>query len=74
MPEFLFDVFLSHSSKNKLVVRDLAQRLFNDGIRVWFDEDHIMRGGGIPATVADQMKRCRVLSYERQQQSLTMIG
>lgn len=26
--EFRFDVFLSHSSKDKLVVRDIAERLY----------------------------------------------
>ena len=36
--EFQFDVFLSHSAKNKAVVRPLAERLRADGVKVWFDE------------------------------------
>jgi hypothetical protein len=32
---FTYDVFLSHSSKDKPVVRDIAERLKKD---VWFDE------------------------------------
>lgn len=36
--QFLFDVFLSHSSKDKAVVRPLAKRFRADGLRVWFDE------------------------------------
>ena len=48
--EFLYDVFLSQSAKDKrskpptlmhdtggnAVVRDVAERLRNDGLRVWF--------------------------------------
>ena len=36
--EFQYDVFLSHSAKDKKIVRELAQRLRGDGLRVWFDE------------------------------------
>jgi hypothetical protein len=36
--DFKYDVFLSHSSQDKAVVRPLAERLRADGLRVWFDE------------------------------------
>lgn len=36
--EFAYDVFLSHSAKDKAVVRPLAERLRADGVKVWFDE------------------------------------
>ena len=36
--EFPCDVFLSHSAKDKAVVRPLAERLRADGVKVWFDE------------------------------------
>ncbi len=36
--EFKYDVFLSHSSKDKPVVSELANRLKKDGLRVWFEE------------------------------------
>ncbi|MBI3464506.1 MAG: toll/interleukin-1 receptor domain-containing protein [Planctomycetes bacterium] len=36
--DFRYDVFLSHSSKDTAVVRDVAERLRGDGLRVWFDE------------------------------------
>ena len=36
--EFQYDVFLSHSAKDKAVVRPLAERLRQDGLTVWFDE------------------------------------
>jgi hypothetical protein len=37
--DFQFDVFLSHSAKDKAVVRPLAARLQQDGVRVWLDEE-----------------------------------
>ena len=36
--EFPYEVFLSHSAKDKAVVRPLAERLRADGVKVWFDE------------------------------------
>jgi len=39
MPDdFKYDVFLSHSSKDKDIVRAVAERLRADGLRVCFDE------------------------------------
>ena len=35
--EFQFDVFLSHSAKDKAAVRPLAERLRKDGVKVWFE-------------------------------------
>ena len=37
-PVFTYDVFLSHSAKDKAVVRPLAERLRADGVKVSFDE------------------------------------
>jgi len=36
--DFPHDLFLSHSTKAKAVVRPLAERLRQDGLTVWFDE------------------------------------
>ena len=36
--DFQYDVFLSHSAKDKAVVRPLAERLRKDGLKAWFDE------------------------------------
>lgn len=36
--DFSYDVFLSYSSKDKAVVRDIAERLLADGLRVWLDD------------------------------------
>lgn len=59
--EFSFDVFLSHSSKDKAVVRPLAERLRNDGVKVWFDEWVLKPGDSISAKIKEGLERPRVL-------------
>ena len=49
--EFQYDVFLSHSAKDKAVVRPLAERLRADGLTVWFDEWVLKPGDSIPAKI-----------------------
>ena len=62
MPENLtFDVFLSHSGKDKPVVRPLAERLRADGLKVWFDEWEIKPGDSIPAKIEEGLEHSRVL-------------
>jgi dipeptidyl aminopeptidase/acylaminoacyl peptidase len=58
---FPYDVFLSHSAKDKDTVRDIAKRLGADGLRVWFDEWEIKPGHSIPAKINDGLERSRVL-------------
>lgn len=56
MPDdFKYDVFLSHSAKDKDIVRPLAERLRADGLRVWpgvFEDDWILKPGD--SGIADQ--------------------
>ena len=59
--EFKYDVFLSHSSKDKKVVRQIAQRLKNDGLAVWFDEWQVKPGDSIPAKIEEGLEHSRVL-------------
>jgi small GTP-binding protein len=59
--QFPFDVFLSHSAKDKAVVRALAERLRKDGLRVWFDAWEIQPGDSIPAKIEEGLERSRVL-------------
>lgn len=35
---FQYDVFLSHSFKDKPIVRDIAERLQKNKVKVWLDE------------------------------------
>ena len=62
MPDnFPFDVFLSHSSHDKSIVRPLAERLRQDGLRVWFDEWELRPGDSIPSTIEAGLEQSRVL-------------
>ena len=54
--EFPYDGFLSHSAKDKPVVRDVAERLKKDGLRVWFDEWEIQPGDSIERTQSKTAK------------------
>jgi WD40 repeat protein len=58
---FSYDLFLSHSSADKAIVRPLAERLRGDGLTVWFDEWVIKPGDSIPAKIEDGLERSRVL-------------
>jgi hypothetical protein len=62
MPEYFpYDVFLSHSHKDKPIVRDIAERLRADGVKVWFDEWEIRPGDSIPARIEEGLEGSRVL-------------
>jgi hypothetical protein len=58
---FAFDVFLSHSSKDKETVRPIAERLKADGLRVWLDSWEIRPGDSIPAKIEEGLEHSRVL-------------
>ena len=59
--EFAHHVFLSHSAKDKAVVRPLAERLRKDRLKVWFDEWEIKPGDSIPAKIEEGLEHSRVL-------------
>ena len=59
--DFNYDVFLSHSSKDKAIVRDVAERLQADGLRVWFDEWILKPGDSIPSKIDEGLEQSRVL-------------
>ena len=59
--QFSFDVFLSHSSKDKAVVRAVSERLRKDGLRVWLDDWEIRPGDVIPSKIEEGLERSRVL-------------
>ena len=60
-------VFLCHSSKDKFFVRELAERLSNNGVKVWIDEAEINIGDSltdkIGKAIVDTDYVCAVLSY-----------
>ena len=59
--EFNYDVFLSHSAKDKDIVRAVAERLRADGLRVWFDDWVLKPGDSIPAKIDEGLEQSRVL-------------
>lgn len=59
--EFPYDVFLSHSAKDKAVARPLAQRLRADGVKVWFAEWVLKLGDNIPHNIEEELERSRML-------------
>jgi hypothetical protein len=58
---FKYDVFLSYSSKDKAIVRTVAERLRKDGLRVWFDDWEIRPGDSIPHQIEEGLEHSRVL-------------
>ncbi len=59
--DFKYDVFLSHSSNDKTIVRALAERLRANKLRVWFDEWEIRAGDSIPSKIEEGLEHSRVL-------------
>ena len=58
---YRYDVFLSHSSADKPVVRELAERLKAAGLRVWFDDWLIQPGDLISAKLEEGLEHSAVL-------------
>jgi WD40 repeat protein len=59
---FDFDVFVSHNSADKPRARDLAKKLRDAGLRVWFDEWAIRPGDDIFLSVEHALEKSRVLA------------
>jgi hypothetical protein len=58
---FPFDLFLSYSSKDRSVVKLLAERLRKDGLNVWFDEWVLKSGDNILLKLEEGLEQSRVL-------------
>jgi small GTP-binding protein len=58
---FEYDAFLAHNAKDKPAVRELAERLTADGLRVWFDEWVIKPGDMIPLQIEKGLEGSRTL-------------
>lgn len=58
---FEYDVFLSYSSKDKSSVHPLAERLKQDGLRVWLDEWEIKPGDSIPLKIQHGLEKSHTL-------------
>jgi len=62
MSQFEYDLFLSHSSEDKPIIRKLAEKLQNDGVRVWLDEWIIQPGDSIPVAIKNGLERSHVVA------------
>jgi hypothetical protein len=51
---FSHDVFLSHSAKDKAVVPPVAERLWVDGLQVWFDEGKPIKGSSASSSSREE--------------------
>ncbi|MEB3167964.1 MAG: TIR domain-containing protein [Synechococcaceae cyanobacterium] len=60
---YSYDVFLSHSSADKPVVRELAERLKAAGLRVWFDSWQIRPGDHISTAIEAGLEHAAVLLF-----------
>ena len=60
---YSYDVFLSHSSADKPVVRELAEQLQAAGLRVWFDAWQIKSGDLISAKIEAGLEQSAVLLF-----------
>ncbi|HEY6251652.1 MAG TPA: TIR domain-containing protein [Candidatus Angelobacter sp.] len=61
MSEFSFDVFLSHSSRDKITVRRVAEKLRSNGLRVWLDDWAIEPGDDIRMAIEHGLNRSRTM-------------
>lgn len=79
-----FDVFLSHNSKDKPVVRRLAQALVKRGVKVWLDEWELLGGRswqqGIETGIRDSRTAAVLVgrrglgSWERAEMEVSLNG
>ncbi len=56
---FVYNVFLSYSSKDKQSVHALVERLRKDGVRVWLDDWVIKPGDSIPMKIQHGVEKSR---------------
>ena len=59
--EFLFDVFVSYSAKDRATVRRIVDRLQTSNLRVWFDELIIQPGDLIGLRIEQGLDQSRTL-------------
>lgn len=58
---FEYDVFLSHATADKPGVRELAERLKSDGLKVWLDEWVIQPGDLVSLKIEQGLESSRTL-------------
>jgi len=59
MPDQEYDIFLSHASEDAAWCETLAERLRNEGVRVWFDQWKLQPGDNLLARLNDGLAKSR---------------
>ena len=57
--DFIYDVFLSHASEDTEWCEKLAERLRNDGVRVWFDRWELQAGDHLEVRINEGLEQSR---------------
>lgn len=57
-----FDVFLSHNSKDKPTVRELAEVLKLNDVSVWLDEEQLLPGRPWQSMLENAIRSCRTIA------------
>jgi hypothetical protein len=68
------DVFICHSSDDKEQVRGLYQRLRDDGVTCWFDEEDLLPGQDWEREIDKALKSCRFVLACLSEESVTRSG
>lgn len=55
----MWDVFISHASEDKVFVRELANALETQGLRVWFDETTLKLGDSLRRSIDQGLNESR---------------
>ena len=58
-----FDIFISHSLKDEIWVRQLTQNLKNCGLSIFIFEDEIGVGESIPSKINNVLEHCKCVIY-----------
>jgi small GTP-binding protein len=61
--QFKYDVFLSYGWRDQSTVRQIAERLRSDGLRVWFDDWEIRVGAHLQRTLEKGLEQSRALVF-----------
>ena len=57
--QFSYDVFISHSEKDKPAARELAERLRRDGLKAWLNDWEIKPGDAILRKIQEGLEQSR---------------
>src|SRR4051794_27333719 len=59
--EYKYDVFVSHSSRDKQWVRRFTEDLKHVGLKAWFDDEQIHCGDSISGTIRNALENSRIV-------------